>query len=95
MKSRLMRGVAFAAGLLTFGASFAQMGPMRAPMVPQAIGTHMEQKRTLEQREAIEAKAAAAPSPETAAPKKTSTKKLKKVRGQPSAKAESRKAVAQ
>ncbi len=95
MKSRLIRGVAFAGGLLTFGASFAQMGPMRAPRVPQAIGTHMEQKRTLEQREAIEAKAAAAPPPETTAPKKTSTKKLKKARGQSSAKAESRKAVAQ
>jgi hypothetical protein len=59
MNPRWMSGIVLAAGLLTCGASFAQMGPMRAPMVPQAIGTHLEQKRTLEQREAIEAKAAA------------------------------------
>jgi hypothetical protein len=85
MNPRWMSGIVLAAGLLTCGASFAQMGPMRAPMVPQAIGTHLEQKRTLEQREAIEAKAAAAPSPETTAPKKTSMKKSKKVKNPPAA----------
>lgn len=95
MKSRLTRGVALAAGLLACGAGFAQTGPMRAPMAPRAIEMHLEQKRTLEQREAIEAKAAAAPSAETTAPKKASTKKPKKARSQSSATAESRKAGAQ
>lgn len=84
MKSSLTQGVAFAAGLLTCGASFAQTGPIRAPMMPQAIGTHMEQKRTLEQREAIDAGAtAAAPSSAQPAPKKRVAKKAKKAPGQP------------
>lgn len=89
MNSRLMSGIAFAAGVLACGTSFAQIGPMRAPMAPRAIEMHMEQKRTLEQREAIEAKAAAAPSPETTAPKKTSTKKSKKAKSSPAATAPS------
>ena len=80
MNLRLMSGIVFVAGLLAFGTSSAQMGPMRTPTVPQAIEMHMEQKRTLEQREAIEAKAAAASSPETTAPKNTSGKKLKKAK---------------
>jgi len=81
MNLRLMSGIVFVAGLLTCGASFAQMGPMRAPTVPQAIEMHMEQKRTLEQREAIEAKAAAAePASVPPAPKKLTAKKAKKAK---------------
>ena len=81
MKSRLMRGVALATGLLIFGAALAQMGPMRAPMVPQAIEMHMEQKRTLEQREAIEAKATTTePAPTQAVPKKRIANKSKKAK---------------
>jgi len=84
MKSSLTRSFTFGAGLLTCGASFAQMGPMRAPMVPQAIEMHMEQKRALEQREAIEAKAAAAePASVPPAPKKRAAKKAKKAQSQP------------
>lgn len=83
MNSRLMPGIAFVAGVLACGTGFAQMGPMRAPTAPRAIEMHMEQKRTLEQREAIEAKAVAAPSPEPTAPKKTSTKKPKKTKSPP------------
>lgn len=83
MKSSLTWGYIFAAGVLACGTSFAQMGPMRAPMAPRAIEMHMEQKRTLEQREAIEAKATAAPAPETSATKKTLTKKSKKTKSPP------------
>ena len=50
---RLKSGIAFAAGLFACGTCFAQPGGMSVPMLPQAIGTHMEQKRTLEQREAM------------------------------------------
>lgn len=86
MKSSLTRSFTFAAGLLACGASFAQMGPMRAPMVPRAIEMHMEQKRTLEQREAIEARAATAePSSTPPAPKKRTAKKAKKAQGQTAA----------
>jgi hypothetical protein len=86
MKSRLTQSCTFAAGLLASGASFAQMGPMRAPTVPQAIEMHMEQKRTLEQREAIEAKAAAAePASVPPAPKKRTAKKAKKTQSPPAA----------
>jgi hypothetical protein len=86
MKLRLTQSCAFASGLLICGASFAQMGPMRAPMVPQAIEMHMEQRRTLEQREAIEAKAAAAePASVKPAPKKRTAKKAKKAQIQPAA----------
>lgn len=57
MKPGLKSGVALATGLLTCCASFAQPGAMRAPVQPQAIEMHMQQKLTLEQREAIDVKA--------------------------------------
>lgn len=56
MKSVFTWGPVFAAGLLSSFQAIAQQPPMQVPMVPQAIETHMQQKRTLEQREAIEAK---------------------------------------
>lgn len=80
MKPSLMSGVALAAGLLSC-ASFAQPGAMRAPVLPQAIETHLQQQRTLEQREAIEAKAAT-PEPTQPAPKKPAAKKARKAHGQ-------------
>ena len=86
MKSNLMSSVACAAGLLICCTSHAQPGGMRAPMVPQAIDTHMQQKRTLEQREAIEAKAAVAePASQPAAAKKPAVKKAKKKAQRPAA----------
>lgn len=84
MKSSLMSGVALATGLLSCFASFAQPGAMRAPMVPQAIETHMQQKRTLEQREAIEEKAATpAPAVKPSVPKNPAAKKPKKSKSRP------------
>lgn len=79
MKPSLPPSAAFAAGLLICCASHAQPGAMRAPALPQAIETHLQQQRTLEQREAIEAKAAASvPAPAQPAPKKPAAKKSKK-----------------
>jgi hypothetical protein len=59
---------------------------MRVPVAPQAIDTHMQQKRTLEQRETIDAKTAAPELPQTQTlPKKPVVKKLKKAKNQPAA----------
>lgn len=83
MKPKLMPGVALATGLLSCFASFAQPGAMRAPVLPQAIETHLQQQRTLEQREAIEAKVVAPdPAPTQPALKKPAAKKAKKAQSQ-------------
>ena len=58
MKSVRIRNAACAAGLMVALPALAQPGPMRAPMLPQAIEMQMQQRRTLEQREAIEAQKA-------------------------------------
>ncbi|MDK9703413.1 MAG: hypothetical protein OEL20_09750 [Sulfuritalea sp.] len=85
MKANLMAAVAFFAGLPACFPAAAQ--PMQPPMLPQAIGTHMQQQRTLEQREAIEAKSAApAPAFDQSAPtKKRNAKKAKKAKAKPAA----------
>jgi hypothetical protein len=82
MKSGLMSGVALATGLLSCITSFAQPGAMRVPMVPQAIETHMQQKRTLEQREAIGEKAAMPKAQQPSSPKLPAVKKSKKAKSQ-------------
>lgn len=82
MKSSLMPGAAFAVGLLSCVASYAQPGPMQIPMVPRAIEMHMQQTRTLEQREAMEAaKATTEPAPASPAPKKRPARKSTKAQG--------------
>lgn len=61
MKSKVFLSVALAAGVLSFAAD-AQQSFIRPPMVPQAIEMHLQQTRTLEQREAIVEKKVVAPS---------------------------------
>lgn len=86
MKSSLIAGVVLAMGATGCFTAQAQSGSMRVPMVPQAIEMHMQQKRTLEQREAIEAKATAAErSPEQSSPENPATKKAKRKRSKPPA----------
>ena len=58
MKSICIRSAVCVAGLMTSLPALAQSGPMRAPMLPQAIEMQMQQRRTLEQREAIDAQKA-------------------------------------
>ena len=59
----------------------AQQGPMRAPTMPQAIGTHIDQVRTLQQREAIEAeKAGSLPRSEVAPEHKQASPKRPVIR---------------
>lgn len=70
MNSVRIRGAACAAGLMICMPALAQPGPMRAPVLPQAIEMHMQQTRTLEQREAIEAqKRGSLPVPDSASGK--------------------------
>lgn len=75
-KSPLALVTLFAACLLSASQAIAQQPPMQVPMAPQAIESQMQQKRTLEQREAIEAKknqpaTAAKPTAAVAAPAST------------------------
>lgn len=56
MKSVLTWRTVYAVGLLSSFQAMAQQPPMQVPMAPQAIESQMQQRRTLEQREAIEAK---------------------------------------
>lgn len=49
-----------AAGIGFASAVVAQPGPMRPPAVPQAIEAHLQQQRTLQQREAMKEPAATA-----------------------------------
>ncbi|MCX7171305.1 MAG: hypothetical protein NTY41_13740 [Proteobacteria bacterium] len=55
MKSVFTWGTVFAACLLSSFQVIAQSPPMQVPMAPQAIEAQMQQRRTLKQREAIEA----------------------------------------
>jgi hypothetical protein len=58
MKSSLLANVVLVTAFSSCFASFAQPGAMPARMVP-AIQQHLQQKRTLEQREAIDRKTGA------------------------------------
>lgn len=89
MKTNVIVTAVLAAGLLNSVPAGAQSGVMRAPAasqaVPRAIEMHMQQKRTLEQREASEAKAADPASVQAAgqqsgqaAPAKSASRKAKK-----------------
>jgi len=56
MKAVLIWGTVFATGFLSSFQAIAQQPPMQVPAAPQAIEMHLQQQRTLQQREAIEAK---------------------------------------
>lgn len=72
MKSVRTWGAALTAALLSAFPAIAQQPPMQVPMAPQAIEAQMQQRRTLEQRQAIEAKDTQ-PSPPVAASAATAT----------------------
>lgn len=89
MKSSQAPRIALAAGLSVCLGCLAQPGPMRAPTMPQAIETQLQQQRTLQQREAIDAAAASAPPvQDPPAPKKAVVRKATKAPGQRSARKE-------
>jgi hypothetical protein len=78
-----MRIASLLATLLFSAPLFAQSGPMRPPMLPQAIDMHMQQSRTLQQREAMEAQKADPQAAPQTAPKTAVTKKSKKKAAKP------------
>lgn len=67
MRFVLTLSAVFAAGLLSSFQAMAQQSPMQVPMAPRAIESHLEQKRTQEQREAIEGKNIATAAKSTSA----------------------------
>jgi len=81
MKSILICSAVGVASLMNPYPVLSQQGPMRAPTMPQAIGTHIDQVRTLQQREAIEAeKASSLPRPEVAPEHKKASPKRAAIR---------------